>query len=334
MTDSTIDNKSGDGSFDLGPSVDELFGDIEDESSSERVRNEEDDGATTEDTADDGIEDQTAADVFNQLRDEATDTGEADIDSDILEDESPTDIIASADEPTDDAPTVDDDLLVDEHALENLLLTGRTKEDEFLWVDDGSSAETGGEKDGTAGDEQHPVFDGANSASTEPVENASSATDSDSVTDESVEAGSTGGSAGESDGELESSDTESRSESLAHSRSKSAAATNTNTDTDTDTETDATDTARSSSSTTSGSSNTESETTPQKTSTGVRKANKRNPRKKKAKSTKAKKTTKAKKAKTGKKAKKAKKGPKNSESEDSSRSLFERLGSKVGRLFS
>ncbi|WP_207589368.1 hypothetical protein [Halomontanus rarus] len=330
MTDSTIDNKSGDGSFDLGPSVDELFGDIEDESSSERVQNEEDDGATTEDTADDGIEDQTAADVFNQLRDEATDTGEADIDSDILEDESPTDIIASADEPTDDAPTVDDDLLVDEHALENLLLTGRTKEDEFLWVDDGSSAETDGEEDETASDEQHPVFDGANSGSTEPVENASSATDSDSATDESVEAGSTGGSAGESDGELESSGTESRSQSSAQSRSKSAATTNTNTDTDTDTdtETDATDTARSSSSTTSGSSNTESETTPQKTSKGVRKANKRNPRKKKVKSTKAKKTTKAKKG------KKAKKGPKNSESEDSSRSLFERLGSKVGRLFS
>lgn len=304
MTDSTIDNKSGDGSFDLGPSVDELFGDIEDESSSEQVRNEGGDGAPTEDTADDGIEDQTAADVFNQLRDEATVTDG----TDILEDESPDDIIASADSQADDTSTVDDDLLVDEHALENLLLTGRTKEDEFLWVDDGSSSDA--DEDETASDEQDPIFGGSDPDSSEQVAEASTAMESDSTTADPIGGDSTGGSASESDRGLESSGIGSESEPQSPSKSTSDTAT----DTDTHAKTDVEDTAQSSSSTTSSSSNAGSKTTTQTTS---RKTSK-----------------KARKAKKSKKTKKTENGKTNSKSEDSSRSLFERLGSKVGRLFS
>lgn len=304
MTDSTIDNKSGDGSFDLGPSVDELFGDIEDESSSEQVRNEGGDGAPIEDTADDGIEDQTAADVFNQLRDEAPDTDG----TDILEDESPDDIIDSADSPADDTSTVDDDLLVDEHALENLLLTGRTKEDEFLWVDDGSSSDA--DEDETASDEQDPIFDGSDPDSSEQVAEASTAMESDSTTADPIGGDSTGGSASESDRGLESSGIGSESEPQSPSKSTSDTAT----DTDTHAKTDVEDTAQSSSSTTSSSSNAGSKTTTQTTS---RKTSK-----------------KARKAKKSKKTKKTENGKTNSKSEDSSRSLFERLGSKVGRLFS
>lgn len=309
MTDSTIDNKSGDGSFDLGPSVDELFGDIEDESSSEQVRNEGGDGAPIEDTADDGIEDQTAADVFNQLRDEAPDTDG----TDILEDESPDDIIDSADSPADDTSTVDDDLLVDEHALENLLLTGRTKEDEFLWVDDGSSSDA--DEDETASDEQDPIFGGSDPDSSEQVAEASTAMESDSTTADPIGGDSTGGSASESDRGLESSGIESESEPQSQSPSKSTS--DTATDTDTHAKTDVEDTAQSSSSTTSSSSNAGSKTTTQTTSRKT-----------------SKKARKAKKSKKTKKTKKTENGKTNSKSEDSSRSLFERLGSKVGRLFS
>ncbi|RQG97756.1 hypothetical protein [Natrarchaeobius chitinivorans] len=130
MTDSTIENKPGDGGFDVGSSADELFGEIADEpletdgDRTSEVEPDEDDGA--------GVEDQTAATVFGQLKDEVeAESSETD---DLLADESPEDIIASADDP-DPEPAVDEDLLVDEEELTDLLLTERTKGEEFLWVD-------------------------------------------------------------------------------------------------------------------------------------------------------------------------------------------------------
>ena len=137
MTDSTIDTHSGDGGFDVGSSADDLFGEIEsDGTASEGQRGEPDDGDES-----DAVEDRTAADVFDQLR---TDVGDGDGADDILADESPDDIIASADEPDPEADeTVDDDLLADDDELADFLLTGRTKEQEFLWIETDGSDETG-----------------------------------------------------------------------------------------------------------------------------------------------------------------------------------------------
>lgn len=130
MTDSTADKNASEGAFEAGPSADELFGEIEESFEGELTDRESDDEQPAdEQTGGEHIEDQTAADVFNQLQ---TDVGN-DADG-VLSEESPEDIIRSADEP-DQESTIDDALLVDESALETLLLTGRTKDKEFLWVD-------------------------------------------------------------------------------------------------------------------------------------------------------------------------------------------------------
>ncbi|MXV60721.1 hypothetical protein GS429_01270 [Natronorubrum sp. JWXQ-INN-674] len=140
MTDSTTNTNAGDGALDVGATTDDLFGEFDDESfDRESVDGgAADDGNTSAEStsasaATGGVEDQTAAAVFGQLQNTVSDTDDVD---DVLENESPEDIIASADEP-DPEPESDpvDDLLVDEAALEDLLLTGRTKEQEFLWID-------------------------------------------------------------------------------------------------------------------------------------------------------------------------------------------------------
>ncbi|WP_265112138.1 MSCRAMM family adhesin SdrC [Halosolutus halophilus] len=138
MTDSTADKNASDGSFEAGPSADELFGEIAESVEGGPTDRERGDASTGSET----IEDRTAADVFDQLQSDVGDDTDG-----VLADESPEDIIASADEP--DPDPADDDLLVDEDALEDLLLTGRTKEKEFLWVDsdDGAGDDTDG--DGT-----------------------------------------------------------------------------------------------------------------------------------------------------------------------------------------
>ncbi|SDK69090.1 hypothetical protein [Natronorubrum texcoconense] len=144
MVDSTTNTNSGDDAFDVGASADELFGEFADESL-EGAGDESTAESTTgggNDTGADGVEDQTAADVFGQLRANA----ENDADE-VLADESPEDIIASADEP-DPEPEIDDDLRVDDDELAELLLTGRTKEKEFLWVESGASSETDADGEG------------------------------------------------------------------------------------------------------------------------------------------------------------------------------------------
>ncbi|WP_254523930.1 hypothetical protein [Natrinema caseinilyticum] len=143
MTDSPIDTNPGDGAFEVGSSVDDLFGEFEtgDGAGNDRRPTTEQGNANgtkrksgTKRNSDD-VEDRTAAEVFDHLRSEATDTNGAD---DILADESPADIIASADEPEPE-PKIADDLLADDDELADLLLTGRTKGEEFLWVETGSS---------------------------------------------------------------------------------------------------------------------------------------------------------------------------------------------------
>ena len=127
MTDSTIDTQAGDGGFDVGSSID-LFAEIESDMEFGGDTFETDDG--DDPTVGD---EQTAADVFDQLR---MDVGGGT--DDIHADESPADIIASADEP-DPVPdeTVDEGLLADDDELAALLLTGRSTDDdgEFLWID-------------------------------------------------------------------------------------------------------------------------------------------------------------------------------------------------------
>lgn len=161
MTDSTIDEKSGQRAVGVTPSADDLFGEIgrdeplEEEPIERRSEGRDDRGE---------IEDRTASDVFDQLRAETTDD---DADA-LLGDESPADIIASADEADEDG---DDDLLVDEDELEDLLLTGRTEGEEFLWID---SPDTDESADPTTADDRAdaPV------ESSEPDEDASLGVDS------------------------------------------------------------------------------------------------------------------------------------------------------------
>lgn len=153
MSDSTTDTKPGEGAFDVGSSVDDLFGNIETEAESSDER----EGTTDADPAEDieereAAEERTAADVFERLQDDVG-TGSAD---NILADESPDDIIASADEP-DPAPddAVDEELLADDDELADLLLTGRSTDGdgEFRWIDPDDSTARGEGESETASDE-------------------------------------------------------------------------------------------------------------------------------------------------------------------------------------
>ncbi|MEY7848430.1 hypothetical protein AB7C87_04415 [Natrarchaeobius sp. A-rgal3] len=170
MTDSTIENKPGDGGFDVGSSADELFGEIaEDPLETDVDRTDE---VESDDDDDEGVEDQTAATVFGQLKDEV---GHSETDE-LLVGESPEDIIASADEPEPE-PSVDDDLLVDEEELTNLLLTERTKGEEFLWVDAGEDDDAT-EADGSQ-PEANASADAKSEGTTEDPSNAAESTDAD-----------------------------------------------------------------------------------------------------------------------------------------------------------
>lgn len=151
MTKSTIDDQSGDGGFDIGSSVADLFGDIADES----LEDEPVDRGTDDDVGggfggvdadeDDGIEDQTAANVFGELK--ADVDAEDDGADEVLGSETPADIIASADEPIREPESPIDDLLASKKELEDLLLTGRTKDQEFLWIETESDGETDSDAD-------------------------------------------------------------------------------------------------------------------------------------------------------------------------------------------
>lgn len=94
----------------------------------------------------DGPDDTTADDLFQDLAETERGLGESADGEDIydeLAEESPEEIIAAADEAAEDHP-VDDAILPDEDALDDLLLSDRTMEEGFLWVDTGVE-ETGDE---------------------------------------------------------------------------------------------------------------------------------------------------------------------------------------------
>lgn len=175
MTDTTIDEHTGDGGVDVGASATDLFGELADDTADEpageqgsttaagsdaetgtetdtdtETTNSNSNSSGPTGTTDDApaeprdIEDQTAASIFGQLK---GDDGAA-VD-DVLDD-SPEAIIASADEPVDEPTDLDDDLLADDGELEALLLTGRTKEQEFLWVDTETESESESEVEAEA----------------------------------------------------------------------------------------------------------------------------------------------------------------------------------------
>ncbi len=166
MTDSTTDTSSGDGAFDVGSSVDELFGDLETDDWGAGSRTADDEAGEREEP--DDVEDQTAAAVFEQLQ---ADTDDEDGADDVLADESPEDIIASADEPDPEPEaSIDDDLLADEDELADLLLTGRTKEQEFLWIEteDSSDDDEPSETDAVDDADETTETDGETCADLEP----------------------------------------------------------------------------------------------------------------------------------------------------------------------
>ena len=162
MTDRTSDKTSTDGGVEVGSSAEDLFGGIEDDAVDGEIDRQDEgtdsaadpdavDGhdADDGDDGDDDIEDQTAASVFGKLK---TDVDDDDADE-LLEDESPEEIIESADEPAPNPDPIDEDLRADEAELADLLLTGRTKGEEFLWIDpddDDPTASTDESDDPTA----------------------------------------------------------------------------------------------------------------------------------------------------------------------------------------
>ncbi|THE65926.1 hypothetical protein D8Y22_05240 [Salinadaptatus halalkaliphilus] len=200
MTDSTIDNKSGEGDLDVGSSAEELFGGINEESPeaevdrSKETASAEDEDAAADDASD--IEDQTAASVFGQLK--------SDVDSDgadeVLADESPDDIIASADEPDPDHEPLDDALRPDDDELADLLLTGRTKDQEFLWIEteedadadsvDWSGADDAGVGTDTGGDDTETDDPETPDSNAEPATTDARAVE-DAERDADLESGST-----------------------------------------------------------------------------------------------------------------------------------------------
>ena len=133
MTDSSMNTRSAD-ALDIGSAAD-LFGDLgESPPGDDGVGggSVDDERGRADDPRADDVEDRTASAVFGQLQDSVPDGGSVD---DVLEDESPEDIIASADEPAREHDPIDDDLLADTEALEELLLTDRTEGEEFLWIE-------------------------------------------------------------------------------------------------------------------------------------------------------------------------------------------------------
>ena len=166
MTDSTMNANSGEGALDVG-GTDELFGNFEGEfleEESEREPAEETIGDGT-DSSSETVEDQTAAAVFGELQDSVSDSGDVD---DVLDDESPDDIIASADEP--EPEPVDDDLLVDEDELADLLLTDRTKDQEFLWVETSSEDDDRDESDSEVTEPGDAADDAVDEPAHDPAE--------------------------------------------------------------------------------------------------------------------------------------------------------------------
>ncbi|WP_439026245.1 hypothetical protein [Haloarchaeobius sp. DT45] len=124
MTNSTLDTGS---SLDM----DELFADPDAEPAGESEPTTEPENPTESDD----IEDVTAGELFQQLSADHAATVDSDDGYAELSDETPEEIIASADEAVEPMDEVDDAIAADDDLLDDLLLSGRTKADGFLWVE-------------------------------------------------------------------------------------------------------------------------------------------------------------------------------------------------------
>jgi hypothetical protein len=148
--------------------IDDLFassgdGGREDEPTDER--------ATTEGAGDrDDIEDTTAGELFQQLSaevaEEEGDTADEAEPFEELSDESPEEIIASADEEVEHVDEVDDAIAADDELFDTLLLPEREEEDGFLWVQT-EDDERPSEDDAGAADDTAPSASDASTASPE-----------------------------------------------------------------------------------------------------------------------------------------------------------------------
>ncbi|WP_256300382.1 hypothetical protein [Haloarchaeobius salinus] len=172
MTNRTMDSGSSRmGGDEANLDIDDLFA-----SSSDGGREDEPtDESTTPEGTDgrDEIEDTTAGELFQQLSAEVEaedDETEADP-FDELSDESPEEIIASADEEVEHVDEVDDAIAADDELFDTLLLPEREEEDGFLWVqtEDDDEATTRDDPDvadeTTAADEPPAATDDTESAS-------------------------------------------------------------------------------------------------------------------------------------------------------------------------
>ncbi|MCT9096551.1 hypothetical protein [Haloarchaeobius sp. HME9146] len=127
MTNSTLETGS---SLD----IDELFADTDAEPADESEPRADPRNAPEQDETED-IEDVTAGELFQQLSTDHAPTVESPDGYAELSDESPEEIIASADEAVEPMDEVDEAIAADDDLLDDLLLSGRTKADGFLWVE-------------------------------------------------------------------------------------------------------------------------------------------------------------------------------------------------------
>jgi hypothetical protein len=127
-----------------------------------------------------GPADTTAEDLFAELSEEAEEfTSSAagdEIYEELTDDESVDDIIAAADEAAEEHP-VDDAILPDEDALDDLLLSERTESDGFLWVDTGSPESADEDADVDLDEDWSEAFAQASEATLDDAGEADESTD-------------------------------------------------------------------------------------------------------------------------------------------------------------
>lgn len=165
MTDRTMDSgPSRFGRDETDLDIDELFAASGDGGSEGETT---DDNATTDRTGGrDEIEDTTAGELFEQLSEEVDDEAAETDPFDEFSDESPEEIIASADGAVEHVDDVDDAIAADDELFDTLLLPEREQADGFLWVQ--TDAEEGTDEGSEAADDAGGV--GADQPNDSPAE--------------------------------------------------------------------------------------------------------------------------------------------------------------------
>ncbi|WP_435318210.1 hypothetical protein [Haloarchaeobius sp. TZWSO28] len=156
MTNSTLETGS---SLD----IDELFADTDAEPADESEPRADPRNAPEQDETED-IEDVTAGELFQQLSTDHAPTVESPDGYAELSDESPEEIIASADEAVEPMDEVDEAIAADDDLLDDLLLSGRTKADGFLWVETDADEDSDASDDDVDADAEQVSGDEAESA--------------------------------------------------------------------------------------------------------------------------------------------------------------------------